>query len=152
MKKIIIILLVFTIVLSITSCGADPSAESMLSDFVVSYGAVGVIYSPRFSEGEPGYITDGLFSEIYIYDGTPPENYAIFLNSYADYGSECAVFVCSDEAECERVVEACRERTSLLGRGEGMLLLRSGYIVFYSTMTDAERAEAIWRKIIREYT
>ncbi len=153
MKKIILVLLVLSLALTLVSCSSVPSAEEMLADFIDCYGVGGIIYSPNASEGEDGYITDELFLKIYISDGKIPENYAIFLNSHADYGSECAVFVCSGELSVDAAVDMARERISLFpDRRDEAFIIQSGKVVFYSTMQDRARAEDIWRKIIRAYT
>ena len=77
-----------------------------------------------------------------------PDNFAIFLNSHADYGSECGVFVCDGGIGISEVEEMCLERIRLLGRGgENSFILREGRVVFYSTMSDGERARGIWRTL-----
>ena len=153
MKKFILLLLVLSLLFSLTSCTAVPSAPEMLSDFLLCYGATGTVYSPFKSEGEEGYITEELFSKIYISGGEIPENYAIFLNSHADYGSECAVFVCTGAFSVDFAVDMARERISLFSeRREESFIISSGRVVFYSTLSDRARAEEIWHKIIRAYT
>lgn len=152
MKKIILFFCVLVLCFSFFSCAPQPSSYDMLSDFMLTYGIDGVIYTPNLSEWEDGYITDELFGKIYIYEGRVPENYALFLNSYADYGSECAVFVCKDVEEREDIIEMCEERISLFGKGDKAFIVCADNIIFYSTLSDKVRAEEVWRKIIREHT
>lgn len=150
MKRLISILLLLTFTLSLFSCKEQRDAYSLLSEFVSAYGAEGVIYSPDISEGHDGYITDGLVEKIYDFSGRFPDEFAIFLNSHPDFGSECAVFICADAQERELVEEACLKRIRLLGRGsDTSFIKRQGSIIFYSTMKDKKRAEELWREIIR---
>ena len=150
MKKFILLLLVVFTFTTFASCRREPSAQDLLSKFVDVYGAEGVIYSPKISEGNEGYIPDGLIERIYIFSGNFPDNYAIFLNSRTTDFSECGVFVCDDGESLLSVEEMCLERIKLLCGGEGRGFVRiSGMTVFYSTMQERERAEKIWREIIR---
>ena len=151
MKKIIsTILLIVIFLLSLSSCKRNRDAYEMLNEFVLTYGAEGIIYSPRITEGNDGYIRDGLIDKIYRFHGGFPTNYAIFLNSHPDYSVECGIFVCTDVEMCERVEEMCLERIKLLAMGEKHAFVkRSGTVVFYSTMPDRDRAEKIFNQIIR---
>ena len=153
MKKTIILFLVLTMLSSLAACGRTPSAKALLSDFLSVYSVEGVIYSPDKSIGEDGYVYDGLMERIYVYEGDFPRDYAILLNSRLSDFSECGVFVCESDNEREAVEEMCAERIRLLlGGREGGLLMRSGRIVFYSTLEDSERCESVFRKIIRAYS
>lgn len=150
MKRFVVLLLVVAVFLSLSSCGKEVDTFEVLADFISAYGADGVIYSPTVHEGEVGYIPEGLVERIYLFSGEFPENYAIFLNSRPEYGYECGLFVCSDDGGLDMMEEACLERARLLDpSGERMFVKRSGNTVFYSTMKDKERAEALWREIIR---
>lgn len=153
MKKLNLIFIFVFLFCSFVSCTRDFSAKSLIDEFLYSYSAEGIVYSPECAEGEDGYVYEGFTDKIYIYEGAFPENFAIFLNSHADYGAECGVFVCEDEDERARVTDMCEERIDILARGsENAFLARSGNVVFYSTMSDRARAEEIWRKIIRAHT
>ena len=151
MKRLLSILLVFIFIfLSLVSCSTKKDAYEMLSEFVTSYGVEGIIYSPRFSEGEQGYVSDGLVERIYILSGKFPDNYAIFLNTHVLSTAECGVFVCDSANTLADVEEMCIERIRLLSGGEDNAFVKiSGMTVFYSTMKDRERTEKIWREIIR---
>ena len=151
MKKLIsTILLIVTFSLLFSSCERNRDAYEMLNEFIRTYGAEGIIYSPMVAEGNDGYIRDGLMEKTYRFHGHFPKNYAIFLNSHPDYSSECGVFVCTDVEMCERVEEMCLERIKLLAMGEKHAFVkRSGTVVFYSTMPDRDRAEKIFNQIIR---
>ncbi len=150
MKKTLSLILFVALLLSFVSCAATEDARDLLTQFVMAYGAEGIIYSTGIPEGEEGHLPDGLIEKIFVFSGKLPENFAIFLNSHADFGSECGVFVCSDVNELEVAREACLERISLLGRGGSNAFIKScDNIIFYSTMQDRARAEGIWREIIR---
>lgn len=151
MRRIVTVLLIISLCIGgLCSCEREVDPRQMLSDFISAYGAEGVIYSPDASEGEEGYIPKDLADRIYIRSGELPDDFAIFLNSRPDYGYECAVFLCDDAESLLMMEEACIERTRLLdGGGDRRLIIVSGKLIFYSTMKDKERAEKIWREIIR---
>ena len=138
--------------LVLSSCRMAPDAYDMLRDFSLAYGVEGVIYSPAVLEGDDGYIDSELFEKIYSQD-TMPENFAVILNSRADYGAECGVFVFETESERTAAMEMCEERLRLISRtGDSALLIRTASTVFYSTLADKETAERVWRKIISSHT
>jgi len=152
MRKILVSFSLFLLIVSLTSCTRELSADELLDEFIYSYGAFGTVYSPNIAEGEEGHIYNGLTERIFIYEGEFPKNCAILLNPRSDYGGECGAFVCEDAEELEMVSDMCRERVALLSGGEGGVIIRSGGVVFYSTLPDAERAESIWYKILRAHT
>ncbi len=150
MRKIIAFILCISLCLCLTSCEQNPDAYALLGEFAAVYGAQGVIYSPKISEGNDGYVYEGLVEKIYVFSGRFPDNYAILLNSRPDFSSECAIFVCTDVEMLYMVEEMCLERIRILcGRDECAFVKRSGSIVFYSTMKDREKAERIFSEIIR---
>ena len=150
MKKLLCVITIISILFTLCSCKEEHDAYGMMWEFVRAYGAEGVIYSPAVPEGEDGYVGEGLIDKIYVFSGRFPDNYAIFLNSHADYGSECGVFVC-ENADMELMVEEmCLERIRLLGRGSDIAFVkRADGVVFYSTMSQRDRAEKIWRQIMK---
>ena len=148
MRRFFCFLLIASMIFSLVSCGESRSASELLSEFVMAYGAEGVIYRSDAEKWDDGYIECDLLKKIYLFYRDFPEEFAIFLNSHADYGSECGVFVCTDSGEASGVEEMCFERIKLLGRGgEGSFVVRDGRMVFYSTMSDGERARRIWDAI-----
>lgn len=149
-RAISLILLIILLVHTLSSCEAERDAYEIVRDFVSAYGAEGVIYSPRFTEGEEGYIRDDLVRKIYVFSGRFPENYAVFLNSRLDFSSECGAFVSSDAEMLGMIEEMCLERIRLLSEGGSHAFVkRSRNLVFYSTMKDRARAEKIFSEIIR---
>ena len=148
MRRVFCFLLVLSMLFSLASCGESRPASELLSEFVSVYGAEGVIYRSDAKEWEEGYVEYDLLKKIYLFYKDFPEEFAIFLNSHADYGSECGVFVCRDASECETVSEMCLERIRLLDRkGENSFVIREGRVVFYSTMSNGERAKKIWQAV-----
>lgn len=152
MRKFTVLLLMI-ILFVLSSCVKSPDAKEMLTEFCSLYSASGVIYTPEKEEGEDGYISEELFRRIYIFEGDMPKSFAIFLNSHANYGAECGVFVCDGSEERERIIEMCAERIKLLNRGSDNAFIKlSGAVVLYSTMPDKARAEALWNKIVSLHT
>ncbi len=153
MKKKVSLIILSLVMLLLSSCSDEPSAELLLSDFTESYGAEGIIYSSEKSLGEEGYVPEGLTEKIYIYEGAFPKNYAIFLNSHTHKGSEAAIFICKDEKERQKVSEMCLERMKTVSDGkDDRILIRCGNIIAYSTLEDAEKAEELLKKIISRHT
>jgi len=144
-------ILVFSLV-SFSSCNREPSAKDLLSDYCVALGIDGLIYSPEIKEGRDGYITHELFSDIYLFYGEVPKNYAVMLNSRTDMSAECGVFVSSNAATLTVFEEMCRERLNVLGAAEEGVIIRSSCSVFYSTFQDSEKTREIWSTIIRSHT
>ncbi len=150
MKKLISLALILALSLfTLTACKAEPSADELLREFISAYGASGVIYSSECVEGDEGYLPEEMLGKIYVFSGRFPENYAIFLNSRAGYGSECGIFVCNDTEMRLSAEEMCLERIRLLSGDDNAFLTRSGRVVFYSTMQDRAKAEAIFKEIIK---
>ena len=150
MKKTISVILIISILTLLFSCEKKQNAYEILNEFVTAYGAEGIIYSPHFSEGEDGYIREGFVQKIYLFSGRFPNNFAVFLNSHAENGSECAVFVCEDAQMLLMVEELCIERTRLIASGSDRTFIKkNGNIIFYSTMENKERAERLFKEIIR---
>ena len=147
MRKLLsLILLAALLVPTVCACQRSPSAAELMSEFIDAYGAEGIVYRSACTEGDEGYLAPEKLGVIYQYSGRFPEDYAIFLNSRPDYGSECAFFVTRDVEERIATEQMCLERIRLLGGG---FVKRSGSVVFYSTMQDGERAERIFEKIIK---
>ena len=151
MKKIFSFLLCIAITLPITSCfGVTPSAHSLLSDFIASFGAVGVIYSPSVPEGDIGYVSEDFFITLYGAPQDSESDYAVFLSSSLDSVYEAGVFVCRDESSALYAEGLCRGRLRLLSAmgfdGNAVVLRRRG-VIFYSALPDSERAERIFRDL-----
>ena len=150
MKKFISLILLLCMLLSFSSCEEKRDAYQLLSEFIHAYGAEGTIYSPTVSEGDDGYIREGLVDEIYLFSGEFPDNYAIFMNHHPDFSSECAIFICSDADMMNMVEEMALERIRLIAPGADYAFVKmSGSICFYSTLKQRARAEKIFNEIIR---
>ncbi len=150
MRKMLAILQLLVCLCCFSSCTSTSDSYAVMTDLISAYGADGIIYSPTVAEGESGYIDAALFRRIYAFECSPPLNYAIFLNSHADYGAECGVFVTSDSAETETILSLCRERVKLLDpKEEYGTVIKRGNVIFYSTLRDTERAERLFLSAIR---
>lgn len=151
MKKLLALIISISLLsLSLCSCEGEHDAYGMLREFVSSYGAEGIIYSPTVPEGSDGYVYEGFIEKVYILCDSLSDNYAVFLNSRTDFSSECAIFVCDDGRMLRSVEEMCLERVRLLCPGDDRGFVRtSGRICFYSTMQDRALAEKIFSQIIR---
>ena len=153
MKKTLAILLIFLLIFALFSCGEEPSAEKMLSEFATLYGMEGVIYSPEKAVGEQGYIPKGLFERAYLYSGEIPKNFAVIFNSHTHKGSEAAIFVCSDENEKAAIIEAVSERCrTICENSENVVIITSGLTVAYSTAENPTLAKELLHKIISHHS
>ncbi len=153
MKKIILLLTALFLIFTLFSCEKQISAEAILTEFISTYGAEGIVYSSAKGREEEGYISEELSSKIYIYEGDFPRNFAIYLNSHSHKGSEAAVFVCRNEDERQKVTEACLERMKLIAaKQEDRVIVRIGNTVAYSTLGDGERTGELLAKIIRAHS
>ncbi len=145
MKRVLILLFLCLFVFSSCSEAGDPTAS--LGEFVSAYGAEGIIYSTDVEEGQEGYISPEIERTIFGTTDMPP-SYAIFLNTHLDYASECGAFlVRGDRSE---IISLCKRRISLLDpAGDHSFIAIYGDIVFYSTMSDAQRARRIADVVFR---
>ena len=146
MKRLLPLLLIISL-FTYSSCKAEPSAYEILTEFSAAYGAEGIIYSPEVAEGNEGYIQDGLVERVFLFTEGMPGNYAILLNTHLDSPAECGVFVCGDSGEVRACEEIALERVRLLSGEEGFVR-RRGRVVYYSTLSDSERAEELFKEII----
>ena len=148
MRKIICLCFIFTLLLALVGCREEQNAYDILSEFVTDYGAEGIVYSPSVSEGSPGYISDRLVERAFLFTEGLGDNFALLLNTHIDKPSECGVFVCSDDEEVRLAEEICLERVRLLS-GEGGFVKKRGRVVYYYLLSDHDRAERIFREIIK---
>lgn len=150
MKKRICFLLIFACVFQLAGCKKSVSAEEILKEFLTSYGIEGTLYSSEREIYEEGYISRELFDKIFITNGEHPRNFALFLNQRSGIGFEAGVFICEGAKEKEFVTEMCLERLGLIAEGEGKrLFISSGDLIFYTNASEKEKAEDLFRKIIR---
>lgn len=149
MKKLAVLLISALLVTTLCSCRTECDPYTLLSDFTQLYGAEGIIYHTSAEIYEDGYIDADLFRRIFVFSGEMPDSFAVFLNSHSHKGSECGVFVFSDEYEKSRIVEACQSRAALVSDNGDYLIICSSNTVFYSTLEDKPLAERLWNQIIR---
>ena len=151
MKRLLSVFVILIMIFSLVCCEEKVSADTLMSEFLRSYGIDGVVYSSSAKEGDVGYASGELLSKLFIFEGDFPESYALLLNARSDNGTECGFFVCENEGEREQVIDMCEERLSLLTRGEGGIIISRGRVVFYSSLSDSERAENCARRIISKH-
>ena len=150
MKKLSLIMIILINVIFFVGCAADVSAEDLLSEYLASYGVKGTIYSSGKQVHEQGYIGQEVLDKAFVYEGDFPNNFAICLNYRAAVGFEAGVFICDDADEVSAVTEMCEERLDAISNGKDKgIVMRSGKLIFYTTAEDREKAEDLFRKIIR---
>ena len=148
MRRACLLLILFLSIGAFCSCGRSYDAYEILTEFRDAYGASGIIYSPMVAEGESGYLYADLGEKIFVFSSDLPSNYAVMLNSHPDTPSECGVFVCADDGELRIAEAVALERIHLLGT-EDAFVIRQGRVIFYSAMSDADRAKKIFKEIMR---
>ncbi len=140
----------FALCFSLFSCEKSISCYEFLTEFSAEYPLDGVIYHSSAEEYEDSYLSEELFRTVYIYSGDIPSDFALFLNSRPSRGEECGIFKARDARERRELISMCYERCGLVSeRGSEYLVLTSGDFVFYSTLSDNERAKNIFESIIK---
>ena len=143
MKKLL--LLPFLCLFILSSCSEPLPPVDLLSEFVRSYGAEGIIYHSEAKEGDEGYLSPEL-KNLAFGDREMPKSYAILLNIHLDTATECGVFLI--EGDRDEILELCATRTALLDpRGERTYLAIYGRYAFYSTLSDKAKAKRIADKV-----
>ena len=147
MKKLFALIILCAVALTFSSCGAKGrTAEELLSEFVSSYGAGGVIYSSE-AGGEWEYADGEFFAALYGATADFESGFAVLLSSSLDCVYEAGVFVTHDTTSRLYAEELCRKRLDLLikmGASDTPLLIKRKNVIFYGCLPDAERAERLW--------
>lgn len=139
MKKLL--LLPFLCLFILSSCSEPLPPVDLLSEFVKSYGAEGIIYHSEATPGEDGYLSPEL-ARVAFGDRELPKSYAILLNTHLDAAYECALFLI--EGNRDEILELCATRAALLDpQGTRTHVAIYGRYVFYSTLSDKDRAKKI---------
>ena len=124
-----------------SACQPPAPPVDLLSEFVKSYGAEGIIYHSEAKEGEEGYLSAELAS-LAFGERELPKSYAILLNIHLDTPVECGLFLI--EGNKKELLELSAARTSILDpEGERTYIAIYGDYVFYSTLSDKDRARRI---------
>lgn len=149
-KRFLILVTAFLCLWLPSSCRREISALDFMTGFVAAYPIEGVVYHSSAEYMEEGYISEELFRRIYSYKGEMPEDFAIYLNSRPERGGECGIFKLGVGGDKEAVLEFCLNRIRLLTEraGDGCVLT-SGDYVFYSTLSDTERAKELFYRLIK---
>lgn len=139
MKKLL--LLPFLCLFILSSCSEPLPPNDLLAEFVKSYGAEGIIYHSEAKEGDEGYLSPQL-ARLAFGDRELPKSYAILLNIHLDTHTECGLFLI--EGNKKELLELSASRTSILDpRGDRTYIAIYDSYVFYSTLSDRERAQKI---------
>ncbi len=141
----------------VCACSETKSADYIMGEFVSAYGAGGVIYAKSVPEGESGYADSDFFPTMYGEGEDCVSDYAVLLLSDMDTVGECAVFICYSEYDAILVSDMCTRRLSLLRSlmgsvdvsfTEDAFIRRYGRVVVMCALSDNERAERIFDRII----
>ncbi len=149
MKKLCIVILI-AVCLILSSCSDGISPYELMSRLGREYPVSGVLYHSGVLPHESGYLGEELFKSVYIYSGDMPEDFAVYLNMRPGRGGECGAFSAGDAEVRRTLVSMCYERCRLVAENESdILVLTSGNLVFYSTLSDPVRARKIFDSIIK---
>ncbi len=139
MKKLF--LLPFLCLFILSACQPPAPPVDLLSEFVKSYGAEGIIYHSEAEEGDEGYLSPELAC-LAFGDRELPKSYAILLNIHLDTATECGLFLI--EGNKKELLELSAARASILDPvGNRTHIAIYGDYVFYSTLSDKEKAKRI---------
>ena len=145
MKKLL--LLPFLCLFILSACEPPAPPVDLLSEFVKSYGAEGIIYHSEAKPGEEGYLSPEV-AAVAFGSGALPESYAVMLNWRVDSAYECGLFLI--DGDRNELIELSSRRISLLDpRGERGFIGIYGDYVFYSTLSDKDRAKRLASEVFR---
>ena len=117
MKKFFIVLLAFSLLLSLTACQRKRSAADTVTEIVNAEACrpSGQLYSFSTAEGDEGYAPNDMLLSVYGFDRSLNglEDGAVWL-SESFHPFEAAVFVCSDYRSSEDVAIHLKNRLALL--------------------------------------
>lgn len=134
-------LLPFLCLFVLSACSPPAPPVDLLSEFVKSYGAEGIIYHSEAKEGDEGYLSPEL-ATLAFGDRDLPKSYAILLNIHLDTPAECGLFPI--DGNRKELLELSAARASILDpSGERTHIAIYGDYVFYSTLSDRERVEQL---------
>ena len=154
--RILFLIALLGALLSLCSCGDEPSALDLALEFKESYGIEANIYHPSAHEGESGFVSEGFFESLYgDYSGSVSD-FAIILLSDGERISECAVLDCASDHDATLMADAMYDRIELIRSVsdddaclDGAFVKRRGLIIVMCAVTDNQRAELIWEKILK---
>ena len=152
----IAILLIFSLLISLFSCGEARGSEELMAEFLLGYGEVGTLYTPSIPEGERGFAYDGFLEALYGDISGGVSDFAIALRSDGMETYECAVFVAHSEYDALLIADACYARLELIksltvGDGDHLdeaFVIRRGRTVVFCALSDGELASSLWKSIL----
>ena len=134
-------LLPFLCLFILSACEPPAPPVDLLTEFVKAYGAEGTIYYSEAKEWDDGYLSPALAS-LAFGERELPRSYAILLNIHLDTATECGLFLI--EGNKKELLELSIARASTLDpEGERTYIAIYGSYVFYSTLSDKDRAKRI---------
>lgn len=150
MNRLLALLLSFVLVF-ITSCTHETSAEETIREVCRAYPINAVVYSSRASEYEDGYISEEMLVALYGVQEIPSPELAVVM--YGEVGSarEIGAFAVRTGSERMRLFELATERIDFLSSfvdGEGFVKKYHGVLV-YGFVDDAVSLERVLDSLLR---
>lgn len=140
-----------------TSCKKSNPPYSLMLEFCESYGISDTVFSPSLKEWEQGYADEVFFETVFGDNSSSVSDYAIVFLSSLDIVGECVIFLCYSDYDALIACDILRGRVEILkSMGTGMdtsylddaAVFKSGRYAVMCALSDNERAERIWRKIL----
>lgn len=123
MKKLIILLISAVLFISLSACSPKTAdANSLISQAILAEPGLpaGTVYSSTATEGEGGYITDQLLTDMYGGDDCQPPSalgltseYAFFLAD-SQHPCEIDLFLCTSSSDAQDLALLCCRRLEML--------------------------------------
>ena len=155
MKRILFCFVIFGLVLSLASCGDQPTAYELAESFREQYGMGGTLFSPEVPEGEGGFVRDGFFESLYGDYYVSVSDFAVILYSDGEHISECAVLIAASPYDALILSDALYRRLELIrsvseddASLDGAFVRRKGTVAVMCAVLDNQRADLIWKKLM----
>ena len=160
-KNLISGLLIFSVVAfsltSLSSCGEKAAPYELMLEFCASYGIEDTVFSPCVKEGDEGYTDSDFFESVFGKGDESVCDYAVVFLSDLNRAGECSLFLCYSDYDALMVCDMLYRRIDLIkSMGAGIdtsylsdaVVFKSGKYAVMCALSDNERAEKIWRKIL----
>ena len=152
-----LLLIFISSVFSLASCRKNPSPYILMQEFSKAYGVDGTIFSPAVKEGDDGYANEDFFELIFRETPEYVSDYAVLFLSRLDRVGECALLLCYSDYDALVACDVLRRRVDLLksmgastdtSYVTNAVVFKSGKYAIMCALSDNERAERLWRKIL----
>lgn len=139
------------------SCKEQKSAHALMLDFCNAYGIEKTVFSPSVAEGSEGYANADFFEHVFGEKAESVSDYAVVFSSGLDRVQECAVLLCYSDYDALVACDILRRRVDLVksmgasintSYAADAVVFKSGKYAVMCVLSDNERAEKIWRKIL----